>query len=207
MNRVTEYGWLDSHATASASYITPKIVELLQRIGVQRVLDVGSGNGALCGTLAARGLSVVGCEFDKIGVEIAEAAFPDVHFYNLGVEDDPAPLLNAEGKFSAVISTEVVEHLYSPRNLPLFAGKLMDSGGYLLLSTPYHGYLKNSAISLLGKWDSHHLPLWDGGHIKFWSRRTLSDLLEENGFTVRSFHGVGRMPYLWKSMILVAQKL
>jgi hypothetical protein len=48
--------------------------------------------------------------------------------------------------------------------------------------------------------------LWHGGHIKFWSRNTLSLLLQESGFEVVAFSGVGRFPYLWKSMVLVARK-
>jgi len=27
--------------------------------------------------------------------------------------------------------------------------------------------------------DSHYAALWDGGHIKFWSRATLTTLLQE----------------------------
>jgi 2-polyprenyl-6-hydroxyphenyl methylase/3-demethylubiquinone-9 3-methyltransferase len=34
----------------------------------------------------------------------------------------------------------------------------------------------------------------------------LIQLLEENGFKVIGFHGVGRVPYLWKSMVVVAEK-
>lgn len=74
-----------------------------------------------------------------------------------------------------------------------------------MISTPYHGYLKNLALSAFNKWDKHHTPLWHGGHIKFWSRRTLTSLIEANGFRVTEFHGVGRAPWLWKSMILVAR--
>jgi hypothetical protein len=47
--------------------------------------------------------------------------------------------------------------------------------------------------------------LWDGGHIKFWSKKTLSELLKREGFEVIDFHGVGRLPYLWKSMVLIAK--
>jgi len=43
-----------------------------------------------------------------------------------------------------------------------------------------------------------------GGHIKFWSRATLTALLAEEGFTVAHFEGAGRLPYLWKSMVVVA---
>jgi len=49
-------------------------------------------------------------------------------------------------------------------------------------------------------------PPWDGGHIKLWSRKTLSQLLSETGFRVVRFIGAGRMPFLWKSMIMIAGK-
>jgi hypothetical protein len=79
--------------------------------------------------------------------------------------------------------------------------------GYLVLTTPYHGYFKNLVLSILGKWDAHLSPLWEGGHIKFWSRATLTRLLAEANFEVIDFAGVGRVPYLWKSMVLVARRV
>ena len=78
--------------------------------------------------------------------------------------------------------------------------------GQLICSTPYHGYLKNLALSLVNKWDDHHNPLWDGGHIKFFSRDSLTRLLREAGLVNISFRGAGRLPYLWKSMVLAADR-
>ncbi|TVR67116.1 MAG: methyltransferase [Candidatus Competibacteraceae bacterium] len=49
--------------------------------------------------------------------------------------------------------------------------------------------------------------LWDHGHIKFWSMRTLTALLEEAGFREIRFERVGRVPPLAKSMIVTARKL
>src|SRR2546430_2960792 len=49
------------------------------------------------------------------------------------------------------------------------------------------------------------LPIY-GGHIKLWSHKTLSQLLKEGGFRLVRFIGAGRIPLLWKSMIMVAQK-
>ena len=49
--------------------------------------------------------------------------------------------------------------------------------------------------------DSHFTTLWDGGHIKFFSVKTLSSLLESEGFTNLQFDFAGRLPYLWKSML------
>jgi 2-polyprenyl-3-methyl-5-hydroxy-6-metoxy-1,4-benzoquinol methylase len=170
-------------------------------------LDIGSGNGFLCAKLSELGYNITGLEPDKQGYGISTAQYPHLKFHNLGVEADPSILVGADKDlFDVVISTEVIEHLYLPNDLPLLAGKVLKANGFLVISTPYHGYLKNLALAIVDKWDFHHHPLVEGGHIKFWSRRTLTQLLEENNFEVRSFHGVGRIPYLWKSMILVSQK-
>lgn len=184
------------------------VLRLLGTIGARRVLDLGCGNGDLCGQLAAAGYDAVGVELDTEGVQIARQAHPSVPFYNFGVHDDPEALLRREGHrpFDAVVSTEVIEHLYAPHLLPRYARSVLVPGGYILLSTPYHGYLKNLMLSLFNHWDQHHTPLWHGGHIKFWSIATLSRLLEENDFRVTDFRGVGRAPYLWKSMILLGRK-
>ena len=79
-------------------------------------------------------------------------------------------------------------------------------GGSLICSTPYHGYVKNLLLSLAGKWDTHADPLWDGGHIKLWSRKSLGRLLSEAGFEDLSFKGVGRLPWLWMTMVMKAKK-
>tara|TARA_R110002074_G_scaffold402049_1_gene602980 strand:+ start:7568 stop:8227 length:660 start_codon:yes stop_codon:yes gene_type:complete len=206
-NNVLNYGWDSSAGPESCNYITPKIIEILNRLQSNHVADLGSGNGALCSAIKAEGHYVVGIEHDKGGVSVASKSHPDIGFYQLGVQDSPSSLLEKEGAFDAVVSTEVVEHLYSPHLLPIFASSILKPDGVLIISTPYHGYLKNLALSIFDQWDSHHTPLWHGGHIKFWSRKTLTKLLEANGFAVTAFYGVGRLPLLWKSMILVAQKV
>jgi 2-polyprenyl-3-methyl-5-hydroxy-6-metoxy-1,4-benzoquinol methylase len=202
---VETYGWGSTQAPGSCGYITPKVVDLLARLPAKRVLDLGSGNGALCAHVSTLGYSVVGVEYDAEGVRVAQAAYPSVHFYNFGVQDDPAELLQSELPFDAVISTEVVEHLFAPHLLPAYARAVLKPGGHLIVSTPYHGYLKNLMLSVFGKWDKHFTALWHGGHIKFWSQRSLTQLLEAQGFEFVSFSGVGRLPYLWKSMIVVAR--
>ena len=73
------------------------------------------------------------------------------------------------------------------------------------MSTPYHGYVKNVALALAGKLDDPFPALWDGGHIKFFSRNTLEQMLREQGFEVTGFAGAGRLPYLWKSMLVKAR--
>ncbi len=203
---VQTYGWASAHAPASCNYLGPKVLQAIAGFAARRVLDLGCGNGALAAQLAAAGYEVCGVDADREGVELARSRHGGLRFHHCGVHDDPAALLALEQPFDLVVSTEVVEHLYAPHLLPAFAHRVLVPGGRLLLTTPYHGYLKNLALSLAGKWDDHHTALWHGGHIKFWSRRTLTRLLDEGGFDVEHFAGAGRLPYLWKSMVLVARR-
>jgi len=198
-----DYRYDSVAAPCNVEYLVEPVLSICRRYQARRVFDAGCGNGAICGILRANGFSVAGCDPSESGIRQARAAVPEGEFFVHGVYDDPLTL-NA-GRFEAVICTEVVEHLFYPRFLPQFARGFLQPGGILVVSTPYHGFAKNLALSLFNKWDFHHTPLWDGGHIKFWSRRTLTELLETEGFEVCEFVGAGRWPFFWKSMILVAR--
>ncbi|MBX9793586.1 MAG: hypothetical protein K2Y02_04730 [Burkholderiaceae bacterium] len=73
-------------------------------------------------------------------------------------------------------------------------------------ATPYRGHVKNLASSLADRRDHHHTVGWERGHIKFFSRETPAQLLHESGFDIDDFSGVGRVPRLWKSMIVTTRK-
>ena len=199
-----EYHYSSAEAAHTSGYLWKPILAHCARAGAKRVLDLGCGNGALCSELVKAGYSAVGCDPSGEGIRVATESVPGASFKQLGVDDDPSAL--GERDFDVVVSAEVVEHLAMPRNLPRFASEVLRPGGLLIVSTPYHGYLKNLVLSLTNKWDDHLSPFWDGGHIKFWSRKTLTKLVEEEGFRVTQFIGAGRLPFLWMSMILVAEK-
>jgi len=196
------YHFATAEKPHTAHYLYDPVIAICRRLGARRVLDLGCGNGAFPGALSEAGFDVVGCDPSEEGVAVAKEKFPRLDFHRLGVYDNPS-ILGRD--FDAVVSMEVVEHLHSPRMLPRFVARVLRPDGQLILTTPYHGYLKNLVIAASGKWDGHHSPLWDGGHVKFWSRATLTMLLSEEGFSVREFEGAGRIPFLWKSMILTAQ--
>lgn len=199
-----EYQYQDSTLIHTYSYLAVPLLSMLSEKAKSkaRVLDLGCGNGSLSHMIAQQDYEVVGIEESTSGIAIARLNFPDCQFIQGSIYDPPkAELLNA---FDVVIAVEVIEHLFYPKELVRLARKLLKPGGQLILTTPYHGYLKNLILALSGKMDNHFSVLWDGGHIKFFSVQTLSKLLEAEGYTNIHFKFAGRLPYLWKSMLCSA---
>ncbi|MEY4821833.1 MAG: hypothetical protein RLY72_1485, partial [Planctomycetota bacterium] len=74
-NNVMNYGWETTTGPNSCNYITPKILAILKSLSVQRIVDIGSGNGALCGSLKKDGFDVVGIEIDKDGFNVSTKTY------------------------------------------------------------------------------------------------------------------------------------
>jgi 2-polyprenyl-6-hydroxyphenyl methylase/3-demethylubiquinone-9 3-methyltransferase len=202
------YPYLTSAGTAAHEYLLPTVITLAREAIASRreasVFDLGCGNGAAGARVAAAlGVKVVGVDLSQDGIRVARNAHPHLAFDVRSVYDD---LATEYGRFPVVISLEVVEHLYSPRKYSQRLFELLEPKGTVIVSTPYHGYAKNLALAITGKMDAHFSALWDNGHIKFWSERTLRLLLEETGFVDIRFHRVGRVKALAKSMIATATR-
>ncbi len=207
---VPDYGWA-GHQPHTEAYLLKPLRQLLGEFAPGSpaaplsVLDLGCGNGALAQLLHQWGYTVVGVDPSPSGIAAARQRCPSLAFHQATAT--PAEIEALElGHFNLVLSTEVVEHCYAPRQWAAAAFNALRPGGLLIVSTPYHGYVKNLALAASGKLDAHFTALWDGGHIKFWSRRTLSTLLIEAGFEPIAFRGAGRWPWLWKSMLIAARK-
>jgi 2-polyprenyl-3-methyl-5-hydroxy-6-metoxy-1,4-benzoquinol methylase len=168
-----------------------------------RLFDLGCGNGSAADVLQRMGYEVTGIDPSPTGITVANQAFPAVKMEVGSAYED---LQSRFGTFPCVYSLEVIEHVYDPRLLVKNVYAMLDPGGYFVLSTPYHGYLKNLALAITGKMEAHFTALWDHGHIKFWSPASLTFLLEEAGFEVKQVSRLGRIPPLAMTMLVVAQK-
>ncbi len=199
-----DYGYSNSNITHAFKYLQQPLLELLNQSENKCILDLGCGNGYFVNHLISLGYNAYGTDASDEGIAIARKTNPGRFFVqDLSTGKLPPELQNL--KFDTIISTEVIEHLYDPEGFINFCKQALNNNGEIILSTPYHGYFKNLILSIFNKWDAHLEPTWHGGHIKFWSRATLSQLLTTAGFTVTAFKGCGRFPYFWKSMIIKAR--
>ena len=205
VSRECTYEYDTHEPKGSHGYLLPVLLDrFLARLPeTARLLEIGAGNGYVANEIAQLGFNITAIEPSPPGVELARKHYPGLNIREGSAYDD----FDAEaGSFDGVYSLEVIEHLYFPRKLTENAYKLLKPGGIICLSTPFHGYWKNLVLAVTGKLDRHFTALWDHGHIKFWSHRTLTSLLRDAGFKNVEFVHVGRIYPLSKSMVAFAQK-
>lgn len=202
----------DEAMVYSSEYVLPRIKQVFRQWGVSkqaRVLDAGSGVGFYSKSLYDAGYTDI-WSFDNScdRVDLLKkncAAVPG----RCGLHDANERKLPAgfpASDYDVVMALEVIEHLIDPQLFMDNVSSWLKNGGIAVISTPYHGYLKNVFIALSHKFDWHYEPLERGRHINFFSRATLSLCMRKSRLTPRSFIGAGRVPFFWKSMIIVGVK-
>jgi 2-polyprenyl-6-hydroxyphenyl methylase/3-demethylubiquinone-9 3-methyltransferase len=166
-----------------------------------RVLDAGCGNGNFSAFLEHLGYHVVSIDISAIATRHARNNFPGGAFGVTSLEDGiPFP----DGTFAAVWSSEVLEHLFDVHAALSEINRILQPGGMFVLTTPYHGLVKNIIIALKN-FDHHYDPYLS--HIRFFTKQTLVQCLTRAGFAIETFSGVGRRWPVWRSSFVVARKV
>jgi len=198
------YVFEDVQASVHHSYNLPAIQKLMPK-GTHQLLDAGCGNGYVSNWLSGLGHKVWGSDYSESGVELAQNNFPDLNFFQADLLAGP-PKVIPVGGYDGVVTLEVIEHLFDPEKFLENLYSAIKPGGFLLLTTPYHGYVKNLALSLINQWDGHFMVNSAGGHIKFFSPKTLHRMMKEVGFEPIKTVGSGRGPLMWCSMVSLARR-
>lgn len=181
MTQSLAYEVSNHEPTRETFKIHDAVMDWVLREKPKSVLEIGAGIGLLGSRISQAGIRYVGLEPDPIQLQIANTRHPEIKILDGSCYESPD--IYSLGTFDLVIAEEVIEHLCFPRRLVSFAKAHLAPQGAVLISTPEFGsYWKNIAYSLFNKWDLVHSPLWDGGHVKFFSRRALQTIFEEQGF-------------------------
>ena len=199
-----DYDWINNN-TVHHKYLIKSIENILknEETSGTELLDIGCGNGFLTKQISKFFKSVVGIDLSGTGIEQAQKFNNEkLQFRNMSLDQ----MIEEGKKFKFITSFEVIEHQYLPDDFLNQINKILEDDGKLLISTPYHGYIKNLLISLLGKHDFHFNPLWRHGHIKFFSIKTLSDLLRKCNFKVINKKFSGRFYPISNSMVFLIKK-
>jgi 2-polyprenyl-3-methyl-5-hydroxy-6-metoxy-1,4-benzoquinol methylase len=183
-------------------YVWPALRSAIERREWRdrRAFDLGCGGGSASRLLSDMGFAVTAVDVDANAVAVAARAHPNVTFAVGSGYDD---LAARYGRFPLVVSLDVIEHCFDPLAFARTFISLIAPGGVGMLSTPYHGYLKNLALAVSGRMDRHFTALNVGGHIKFFSIETLTTLLREAGAKDLQMSRLGRRVSQFAKVIFV----
>lgn len=154
-----------------------------------RILDVGCGAG---GTIAAAkeryaAWSVWGIERDE---GLAARATRRCDRVLTGDLRDVLPLLESEGeRFDAVVFADVLEHLEDPAEALALGRRVATSAATLLVSVPNAGHLSVVRDLLHGRFDPVEAGLCDSGHLRWFTRLSLAETIEEAGWRLVAMEG------------------
>ncbi len=166
-----------------------KVVERVPELDrvAERVLDIGCGEGSLCGELKAAGWpSVTGMDISRTRVARARQLHPDVEFADV-------PLANAglaPGSLDVAIMDNVIEHVSDPKGQLETIRKLLHAKSRLVLITPN---MESGHFRLLGSgWTPELAP---HVHIFLFTGASLSRLAQSAGYEVEHFGAFHLEPY------------
>jgi SAM-dependent methyltransferase len=165
-----------------------------------RVLDLGCGDGAFAAELVRVGAAVVAVDVAEEALRRARERVPGL---DARLAREHAPLPVDEDAADVVWAGEVLEHVADVVGLLADVRRVLRWGGTLLVTTPYHGRLSLAALALSGGFEAHFDPHAD--HLRFFTARSLRQVLEETGFGPPDVRAVGGMPGLRTALHAVAR--
>ena len=162
------------------------IFELLGDCTGKRILDIGCANGALGKMLKGKfTCTIVGVEVSESAATLAREVLDQVYVFNIEqTEEWPAEIL--AGGFDAVIISEVLEHLFLPEVLMKRLRAIVHNKTAVILTVPNVLFWKNRMKILFGSFEYEERGIMDRGHIHFFSWKSLSALIEGEGFAIEA---------------------
>ena len=160
-----------------------KVLELCKKFNVEtdKILEIGTGFGLFCEEMAKKKIfkDIVGVEAsNSLAETCGEKGF---RIYNGILEE-----LQINETFDVIVSFEVLEHIFDPKEFLKRSNELLNKNGILMLTFPnYNGF----EIGALGKVSSSI----DHEHLNYFNEKSISTLLEDTGFSVLSIETPGQL--------------
>jgi 2-polyprenyl-3-methyl-5-hydroxy-6-metoxy-1,4-benzoquinol methylase len=174
-------------------------VSLLE--GGEKLLDVGCGSGSLMFKAKDKFKNVYGIDISPSRIDEAKKKavekFGENNNLHFSVCNINEKIDFPDDMFDAVTSIAVIEHVFDPYYVVSEIHRVLKSGGVFVVEVPNIAYIRHRIDLLFGKLPVTSSPYnwkeigWDGGHLRYFTKKTLCGLLGECGFEVLKVTGSG----------------
>lgn len=169
----------------------------------ETVLDIGCGDAAHYDEEFQQRVKL------HVGIDLSFLALSKARRVGLHgvVSDLEYPLPFSSGVFEGIVCKEVLEHLFDPHSLLLEMHRVLKPRGILTVTVPNIAHFSHRLRLLGGKFvagghpDTADTP-WCDAHIRFFTRRSLHELLTVSGF--RPLEVIGEGTALLTSMPILS---
>ena len=162
-----------------------RISKVLQCRPPSRILDLGCSSGLLSERLRKMGHHVTGVDVN----EIDEVTNRTDDFFRADLNEG-IPSGVGSG-FDIVLAADVLEHVVNPGALMSQIRDVLAPHGTALFCVPNIAHWYPRFRSTLGMFDYDQRGILDSTHLRFFTRRSLTKLVERRGFAIRRIEPVG----------------
>jgi 2-polyprenyl-3-methyl-5-hydroxy-6-metoxy-1,4-benzoquinol methylase len=170
--------------------INPKIIELYN--GERLVLDIGCGSGALGARIKQINPDAVVHGID-ISPEAGIVAGKRLdRFVCLDLDREALPDFGAA--YDLIILGDLLEHLKRPDTFLAELRSRLRNDGHIILSVPNIANYSIRLRLLLGEFSYTETGILDRTHVRFFTYRTITEMMEECGFRIEERRFISRFP-------------
>ncbi|MGC4403582.1 methyltransferase domain-containing protein [Methyloversatilis sp. MC4-4] len=183
----------------------------------ERILDIGCGDGYLLYQFRQSFRELLGLEYSPVRLESARQKLREFAFRPIcGSAEKMDELQN--DSIDCIVTADVIEHIPDVYEASSEMYRVLKPGGVLVINTPNIAFAVKRLRLLAGRFPSTSQPneglgsdvLFDGGHLHYFTFRSLSLLLKRNGFVVEKkigFGPCGKVHDFWPELMSVGVQL
>lgn len=177
----------------------------------ERLLDIGCGSGQLLYQFRERFERLIGLEYSPHRLEQARVNLEGWSFTPICGSAEDMSVIDSNS-IDQIISSDTIEHIPDVYKAVQEMYRVLRPAGRLIINTPNIAFIKKRFLLFVGKFPSTSQPnegvsddiLFDGGHLHYFTFRSLRLILEKIGFKVEKECGYGplaRIHNIWPQLL------
>ncbi len=167
------------------------------------IMDIGCGDGYLLEVLSSKYKNCIGLEYSPNRLHLAEKRLENFHFKGLvGSAENLLDIMDSNS-VDCVVSADTIEHIPNVYAACDEMYRILKPGGTLIINTPNTAFIKKRIQLLFGRFPSTSSDneglggelMFDGGHLHYFTFRSLKLLLKRSGFEIIKSNGYGDLGF------------